>query len=159
MAGILSFSKQRWFQVLIIGAALFFGTEQALKFTNNINYVPTVILLGAFLVPATFVAYFYSQEQVLDKATHLAIPFSTITTSFLVGGVLGSVVAGFFEFTTLHVSNLSTLFSVAVIEEAAKLIFPVVIYLRGQYRSEADGLPASFAAWDLQRWKQWVTVW
>ena len=95
MTNIFGFVKQRWFQVLVVGAALFFATEQALKFTDNINYVPTVILLGAFLVPVTFVAYFYSQERFLDKANHLAIPFSLIATSFLVCGVIGSVVAGF----------------------------------------------------------------
>ena len=140
MPKVLKFVNQRWFQIFVVGAALFFGTEQALKFTNNINFVPTVILLGAFLVPATFVAYFYSQEQVMDKASHLAIPLSLIVTSFIVGGVIGSIVAGFFEYTTLRTSNISTLFSAALIEEAAKLIFPVVIFLQKRYRSEADGL-------------------
>ena len=140
MTKVLGFVSQKWVQILVIGAALFFGTEQALKFTNNINLVPTVILLGAFLVPATFVAYFYSQEQVLDKASHLAIPLSLIAITFLVGGIIGSVVAGFFEYTTLRTSSISTLFSAALIEEAAKLIFPVIIFIRGRYRSEADGL-------------------
>lgn len=140
MPKILQFTNQRWFQILIIGAALFFGTEQALKFTNNINLVPTVILLGAFLVPAAFVAYFYSQEQVMDKASHLAIPFSTVAICFLAGGVVGSIVAGFFEFTTLRTASISTLFSAAAIEEAAKLIFPLAIFLQKRYRSEADGL-------------------
>lgn len=140
MTKVLGFISQKWFQILVIGAVLFFGTEQALKFTGNINFVPTVILLGAFLVPATFVAYFYSQEQILDKASHLAIPLSLIAITFLVGGVIGSVVAGFFEYTTLRTSNISTLFSAALIEEAAKLIFPVIIFIRGRYRSKADGL-------------------
>lgn len=140
MTKALGFVNQRWFQILVIGAALFFGTEQALKFTNDITYVPTVILLGAFLVPATFVAYFYSQEQVLDKASHLEIPLSLVATCFLVGGVIGSLVAGFLEYTTLRSSSILILFGVGLIEEAAKLIFPVVIFLRGRYRSEADGL-------------------
>jgi hypothetical protein len=63
MTKIFAFMNQRWFQVLVIGAILFFGTEQALKFTNNINFVPTVILIGAFLVPVTMVTYFYSQSK------------------------------------------------------------------------------------------------
>jgi protease PrsW len=32
------------------------------------------------------------------------------------------------------------LFIVGLIEETAKLIFPVIIFIRGRYRSEADGL-------------------
>ena len=140
MPKVRQFINQKWFQILIIGAVLFFAAEQALKFTNNINFVPTVILLGAFLVPAAFVAYFYSQEQVLDKASHLAIPLSLVAACFLAGGVIGSVVAGFFEFTTLRVSSISTLLGAAAIEEAAKLIFPASIFLQRRYRSEADGL-------------------
>jgi RsiW-degrading membrane proteinase PrsW (M82 family) len=140
MPKVLGFVNQKWFQILTIGAALFFAAEQALKFTNNINFVPTVILLGAFLVPAAFVAYFYSQEQVLDKSSHLEIPLSLVAICFLAGGVVGSIVAGFFEYTTLRSSSISTLFSAALIEEAVKLIFPIVIFIRGRYRSEADGL-------------------
>jgi len=140
MPKVLGFINHKWFQILTIGAALFFAAEQALKFTNNINFVPTVILLGAFLVPAAFVAYFYSQEQVLDKSSHLEIPLSLVAICFLAGGVVGSIVAGFFEYTTLSSSSVSTLFSAALIEEAAKLIFPIVIFMRGRYRSEADGL-------------------
>jgi len=130
MPKVLGFINQKWFQILTIGAALFFAAEQALKFTNNINFVPTVILLGAFLVPAAFVAYFYSQEQVLDKSSHLEIPLSLVAICFLAGGVVGSIVAGFFEYTTLSSSSVSTLFSAALIEEAAKLIFPIVIFMR-----------------------------
>jgi protease PrsW len=140
MTKIRGFINQRWFQVLVIGAILFFGTEQALKFTNNINFVPTVILLGAFLVPVTMVAYFYSQEQVLDKTSHSGIPLSLVATCFLAGVVIGSVFAGFLEYTPLRSSNILILFVVGLIEETTKLIFPVIIFIRGRYRSEADGL-------------------
>jgi len=140
MTKIRGFVNQRWFQVLVIGAILFFGTEQALKFTNNINFVPTVILLGAFLVPVTMVTYFYGQEQALDKTSHSGIPLSLVATSFLAGGVIGSVFAGFLEYTTLRSSSILILFVVGLIEETAKLIFPVIIFIRGRYRSEADGL-------------------
>ncbi|MFY9812839.1 MAG: PrsW family intramembrane metalloprotease [Dehalococcoidales bacterium] len=140
MTKIFAFMNQRWFQVLVIGAILFFGTEQALKFTNNINFVPTVILIGAFLVPVTMVTYFYSQEQVLDKTSHSAVPLSLVATCFLVGGVIGSVFAGFIEYTTLRSSSILILFGVGLIEETTKLIFPVIMFIRGRYRSEADGL-------------------
>lgn len=140
MTKVFGFVNQRWFQVFLIGAILFFGTEQALRFTNNINFVPTVILIGAFLVPVTFVAYFYGQERTMDKKIHLEFPLPLIANSFLIGGVIGSVVAGFLEYSTLRTSNVLNLFGVAFIEEAAKLILPVVFFIQARYRSEADGL-------------------
>ena len=137
---ISRFLGQRWFQIFGIGVVLFFGTEQALKFTGNPNFVPTVILLGAFVVPAAFIAYFPTQEMALDRAAHTAVPFSLLVTCFLIGGVVGTVLAGSIESATLTTLNIPTLFGVSVIEEAAKLIFPVALFLRGRYRSEADGL-------------------
>lgn len=132
--------NQRWFQILGIGAVLFFGSEQALKATGNPNFVPTVILLGAFVVPAAFVAYFSTQESTLDRTAHQAVPLSLLITCFLIGGVIGTVLSGTIEYATLTSLNILTLFGVGAIEEAAKLIFPVVIFIRWRYRSEADGL-------------------
>lgn len=132
--------NQRWFQILGIGAVLFFGSEQALKATGNPNFVPTVILLGAFVVPAAFIAYFSTQERTLDRAAHTEVPFSLLVTCFLVGGVIGTVLSGTIEYATLTSFSIPALFGVGAIEEAAKLIFPVAVFLRGRYRSEADGL-------------------
>jgi RsiW-degrading membrane proteinase PrsW (M82 family) len=136
----LRFIQQRWFQILLGGVLLFFGAEQALKFTGNANFIPTVILLGAFVVPVAFVAYFYSKERAIDRATHAGVPLLLTSACFLLGGAIGVVTAGTLEYETL--SNLTpfALFGVGVIEEAAKLIFPLAIYLYARYRSEADGL-------------------
>lgn len=137
---ISRFLGQRWFQILGVGALLFFGSEQALKITGNPNFVPTVILLGAFVVPAAFIAYFSTQEIALDRAAHTAVPFSLLFSCFLIGGVIGTVLAGIIEYATLTHFSIPTLFGVAAVEEAAKLIFPIALFIRGRYRSEADGL-------------------
>ncbi len=50
--------SRTWFQIVLVGVVLFFGAEQALKLTGNINFVPTVILVGAFAIPLAMVAYF-----------------------------------------------------------------------------------------------------
>jgi len=134
------FIHQRWFQIFIVGLLLFFGAEQTLRFTSNPNFVPTVILLGAFVVPVTFVAYFYGQERQLDKKSHIETPLPLASACFLVGGTIGIIAAGFLEYETLQKLSISGLFGVGAIEEGAKLIFPVAIYIRGRYRSEADGL-------------------
>ncbi len=41
---------------------------------------------------------------------------------------------------TLRTLGIPQLFGVGLIEESAKLIFPVVVFIRRRYQSEADGL-------------------
>jgi protease PrsW len=45
--------RRRWLQILLSGLVLLFLVERTLIATSNPNYVPSVILLGAFLVPIT----------------------------------------------------------------------------------------------------------
>ncbi len=134
------FTQRRWFQVVIAGGALFFGAEQALKYTGDPNFFPTVILLGALVVPVAFVSYFYGQERRLDIKTHVENPLILAALCFIVGGAIGVIIAGILEYATLVKLGIGGLLGVAVIEEAAKLIFPVAIFIRGHYRSEIDGL-------------------
>jgi hypothetical protein len=51
----LSVGKRAWFQVLVTGAALFFIVHGAFLRTDNPNFVPTLIFLGAFVVPPSSV--------------------------------------------------------------------------------------------------------
>lgn len=65
---------------------------------------------------------------------------SLLATTFLVGGVLGVVVAAVLEWETLRSLSLPSLLGVGLVEESAKLLFPIFILLRGKYRHELDGL-------------------
>jgi RsiW-degrading membrane proteinase PrsW (M82 family) len=132
--------RRRWFQVLASGCILFFASEQALIYTGDINFVPVVIMLGAFVVPITFVTFFYSRERTLDRAVHGEQVLITAATCFLVGGAIGVVVAGFLEYATLRGAGPLGLFGVGLIEEAAKLLFPIALFIAATYKSEADGL-------------------
>ena len=136
----LRFVKSEWFRIFVVGTLVFFGAEQALRFTGDAVFVPMVLLVGAFIVPVTFVAFFYGQERAVDRLVHVEAPLRMVATCFLVGGVIGVVIAGFVEYATLTKFTVSSLFIVGLIEEGAKLIFPIAIYLRSHYRSEADGL-------------------
>jgi len=136
----LRFVKSEWFRIFAIGTLLFFAAEQALKYTGNPNFVPAVLILGALVVPVAFVAFFYGQERAVDKFTHAEAPLRTVVICFFVGGAVGVITAGVVEYETLTKLTIPNLFIVGLIEEGAKLIFPVAIYLRSRYRSEADGL-------------------
>ena len=130
----LHFVRHTWFLVLSAGLAVFLAMEAVLVVTDNINLLPTVILLGATLVPVTFVTYVYQRVRVKD------IPIETIAVTVFLGGAIGLILAGLLEYATLRELGFLQLLGVSTIEESAKLVIPVALYLRGRYRSEADGL-------------------
>ena len=130
----LEFVRHTWFLALAGGLALFLAMDVALVVTSNPNLMPTVILLGASLVPMTFVIYVYERVQVKN------VPVPTIAVIVFLSGAVGLLVAGLVEYATLRKLGFLQLLGVGVIEESAKLIIPVAVYLRGRYRSEADGL-------------------
>jgi RsiW-degrading membrane proteinase PrsW (M82 family) len=130
----LSFVQQTWFRVLFIGLVLFGITDAALFITNNPNLAPTVIVLGAFLVPVTFVLYLYQRFH------HREFSLNLLAMTFLFGGVVGLVVAAVLEWGTLRSLNVLSLLGVGAVEESAKLLLPIFIFLRGKYRHEVDGL-------------------
>jgi hypothetical protein len=53
--------RRGWFQIFVGGLILLCLVEWALVATGNPNYIPSVIVLGAFLVPVTFVSYLYER--------------------------------------------------------------------------------------------------
>jgi len=138
--------KSRWLQILVVGVLMFIATEQALRVTGNPNFIPVVLMLGSFIIPVVFVAYFFERERVYDQGIHRESPLIVAAICFLVGGVLGVVMAGVLEFQTLQRLSAVGLFGVGLIEEAVKLIFPVILFVRARYRSEADGLLFGVAA-------------
>ena len=45
---------RRWFQLFVGGLILLYLVQRKLLATQSINYVPSTLLLGAFLVPVAF---------------------------------------------------------------------------------------------------------
>jgi RsiW-degrading membrane proteinase PrsW (M82 family) len=131
---------QRWFQIAFGGILLFIVAEVAVIATGNALFLPTVILLGAFVIPVAFVAYFY--EYVRDRDISLPL----LTTCFMVGGIVGVIAAGLIEYGTLRSANVASLFAIGLIEETVKLIFPVIMFVMWKSQHEADGLLFGVAA-------------
>jgi RsiW-degrading membrane proteinase PrsW (M82 family) len=136
--------KHKWLWVGIGGILLFIAAEQALRFTGNPNFFPTVLLVGSFTIPVAFVTYIYERERRLDR--HSNSPLMTAALCFLVGGAVGVVAAGVVEYQTLKSLSAPALLGVGAIEEAAKLIFPIGLFLWASYRSEMDGILFGVAA-------------
>lgn len=135
-------NRRFWLVLLIVGLVLFFGAEQVLKYTGNRGFIPAIIFVGAFLVPVVFVTYSYEYEHISMKG----LPVGTVAACFLWGGALGVLIAAVLEFQVLRQLGVVQLFGVGIIEESAKLIWPLAIYLRGRFRAEADGVLFGIAA-------------
>jgi RsiW-degrading membrane proteinase PrsW (M82 family) len=130
----VSVLRRRWFQVFVSGLILLYLLERTLIATSNPNYIPSVILLGAFLVPVTFTTYLY------ERLPNWEVPLPTLAICFLWGGVLGTVVAGTLEYDVARALGFLPKLIIGLIEEGAKLIVPLVFYYLGRYRSEAAGI-------------------
>ncbi|HEX6709743.1 MAG TPA: PrsW family intramembrane metalloprotease [Rubrobacter sp.] len=125
---------RRWLRTFVAGLVLLYFTERVLVTTGNLNFVPSVILLGAFLVPVVFIAYLY------ERLPDWEVPVGPLVTCFLWGGAVGTLVAGTLEYDLLRSLGVFSLLGVGLIEESAKLIFPLIYFLAGRYRSEASGI-------------------
>jgi RsiW-degrading membrane proteinase PrsW (M82 family) len=126
--------KRGWLQILLSGLVLLLLVERTLIATSSPNYIPSVILLGAFLVPITFTTYLYERLPSWD------VPLSALAVCFLWGGVLGTVVAGTLEYDVARSLGFLPKLAIGLIEESAKLIVPLIFYFLGRYRSEAAGI-------------------
>jgi RsiW-degrading membrane proteinase PrsW (M82 family) len=104
---------------LLSGIVLLFLVERTLIATSNPNYAPSVILLGAFLVPITFETYLYERLPSWD------VSLPALAVCFLWGGVLGTVIAGTLEYDVARSLGFLPKLAIGLIEESAKLIVPL----------------------------------
>jgi RsiW-degrading membrane proteinase PrsW (M82 family) len=126
--------RHTWAAVLVVGGALYLGDERSLLTTQNPNLVPSVILLGAAVVPLAFVAFVFGRRLPFD------VPSGAVWATGLLSGLVGTVVAATLEFRTLHRLGTVPMLFVGLIEEAAKLLVPLAVLLLLRYRRPADGL-------------------
>ncbi|MEA2323042.1 MAG: protease PrsW [Solirubrobacteraceae bacterium] len=124
--------RHAWLQTLLRGSVLFIALDAAALATRNINLVPSVIVVGAFLGPVAFVIYVYERAP--------EVPLPTLLRCFVAGGLLGLAAAAVLEYRTLIELGALPAIAVGLIEETCKLIVPVAILLRWRYRREADGV-------------------
>ncbi|HET6707316.1 PrsW family intramembrane metalloprotease [Amycolatopsis sp.] len=125
--------RRVWLRMFLTGALLWVLAVVVTFVTGNPNLVPTVVLLGSFLVPVTFVAWAFGRRRSGEVTSELL--FST----FVAGGVLGVLAASLLESYLLHPS--AWLFAgVGLIEEAVKLVVLAVLTRHLRVKFATDGL-------------------
>jgi RsiW-degrading membrane proteinase PrsW (M82 family) len=107
-------SSRPWLRMFLGGLGLWLATVAVTFATGNANLVPTIILLGSFLVPVAFVTYAFGHA---DKV----VTAQRIFTAFVYGGVLGVLGASVLEAAFLRQPSGPAYVGVGLIEEAAKL--------------------------------------
>jgi protease PrsW len=123
----------RWWNVLGAGLALWIASVLITALTGNLNMIPTVVLLGSFLVPVTAMVWYLDHYE-----SPVATPRVVLST-FVVGGVLGVLAACLME--SWLASDRPLLYAaVGLIEEFAKLMALVFIARRLSRYVTRDGV-------------------
>ncbi|WP_336211969.1 PrsW family intramembrane metalloprotease [Nonomuraea sp. LPB2021202275-12-8] len=122
-----------WLKVFLTGLVLWVATVAVTTWTANSNLVPTVVLLGSFLVPVTFVLWAHERERSPDVTVELMFH------AFVVGGILGVLGASLLESWLIRPSILMFAL-VGLIEEAVKLAALAFVTRRMKRRTARDGL-------------------
>src|SRR4051812_2793087 len=90
-----TFGRWSWLRILSAGSLLFIILEKALEHTGNLNYIPSLLLVGTFTVPLAFCVFLYTRARLPG------VPVPTLVWCFIWGGVLGTVLAGYLEYNTI----------------------------------------------------------
>jgi RsiW-degrading membrane proteinase PrsW (M82 family) len=138
----LKANKKRsfWFRILILGFVIYLASLIAFASTGNPNLFPTIALVGNFLVPVSFVAFFY------ERRNRFNVSLISTALSFIFGGVLGTAAAAILEPHFIHSLSFNSAFIVGVIEESTKMIGVLLIAKRGKHTSGLDGIILGAAA-------------
>jgi len=129
-----------WVKVLLSGIGFYLLGLIALVMTGNPNLFPTVVMIGSFLIPVTYVAFFY------DRRYLSTISLPTIALAFVYGGLLGVFAASFLEPLLVSSLDFLTAFEIGLIEEFVKILGVLVIARHQRHDSEMDGLILGAAA-------------
>ncbi|MGE5224630.1 MAG: PrsW family intramembrane metalloprotease [Omnitrophica WOR_2 bacterium] len=129
-----------WWRVLLIAFGLYIVGIVLLVVTSNPNLYPTVTMLGSFMIPVAYVAFFYERRH-LSKLT-----LPTIALSFFYGGLLGTFAASVLEPLLVHNLDFLTAFQIGFIEEFVKILGVLVIARHRGHDSELDGVILGVAA-------------
>ncbi|MFE9658071.1 PrsW family intramembrane metalloprotease [Micromonospora sp. NPDC006431] len=129
----LTRSRRPWLRIFLVGLALWLATVVVTFLTGNPALVPTLVLLGSFLVPVTFVVWAFGRRETGELTPGL------ILSTFLAGGVIGVLAASLLESYLLRPSWWLFL-GVGLIEEAVKLGVLAFLTRHMHVKATRDGI-------------------
>jgi len=124
----------RWWAVLLIGLALWAAAVGAMYLTGNIILLPTIVLLGSFLVPVTAISWY------LDHDGSASLSPRRIVSAFIIAAVLGLIAASLLEFWLVYGNGPIGLLKVGFIEEFVKGAAIILLALGLRSYATRDGM-------------------
>jgi RsiW-degrading membrane proteinase PrsW (M82 family) len=124
----------RWWLVFPIGLALWIATVATAFFTLNLILLPTIVLLGSFLIPVTGVVWY------LDHDPSPALSPRRIFAAFIIAGVMGALAASLLEFWFVYGPGMLGNLKVGLIEEFVKGAAIVAFALGLRSYATRDGM-------------------
>ena len=124
----------RWWAVLLIGLALWAAAVGAMYLTGNIILLPTIVLLGSFLVPVTAISWY------LDHDGSASLSPRRIVSAFIIAAVLGLIAASLLEFWLVYGNGPIGLLKVGFIEEFVKGAAIILLALGLRSYTTRDGM-------------------
>jgi protease PrsW len=122
-----------WWAVFLIGLVMWAAAFGVARLTRNVILLPTIVLLGSFLVPVTAVIWY------LDHDPSPALSPRRILVAFIIAGTFGVLGASLLEYWLVSAGTVGAL-EVGVIEEAVKGAFIAVVALGIRSFHVRDGM-------------------
>jgi hypothetical protein len=132
--------KAFWLKILLTGAVMYVATLKVHQYTGNPYLVPTLVFVGNFLVPVSFVSFFYERRGIFS------VGMTDTALCFLYGGIIGTVTAALVEPFFMTPGNIRSSFIAGFIEELAKITGVIITARRRSYNSYKDGIILGAAA-------------
>lgn len=130
----------KWWKVMIIGLVTYVIGLGVLIITANPIIFPSVVILGNFLVPVTYVTFFYERKH------KSSVGMLKTAAGFFYGGFIGTFAAAVLEPIFIHSLNFTTAIIVGLIEEFTKFLGVLFILRRKQHKFILDGIILGAAA-------------
>lgn len=132
--------SNKWWKILFIGSITYVIGIAVLIVTQNPNIFPSVVMLGNFLIPVTYVTFFYERKHRRN------VRMFTTVASFFYGGFVGTFAASILEPIFIYNLNFRTALIVGLIEEFTKFLGVLFILRRKQHKLIIDGIILGAAA-------------
>ncbi len=139
--------RRLWKLMLGVGAVVWIVAAVITELTNDNILVPTVIIVGSFMVPVTVAAFALSR----DREGYLTT--EEVVLGFLAAGTLGVVTTALLE-TYLLPAAAGTFIAVGFVEEVGKGLVLLAVAHQVHHREPRDGMVlgavvgAGFAAFE-----------
>ena len=130
----LRFYRHRWFKVWIAMIALSTALIAVIETVGNQAVLPAAFFYGAAAGPIALLVAIHDRTGIGNS-----VPGMTLIGMFLFGGGVALMIGGYFDSLLITSKNGPTILRVGWIEEAAKIVPPLAVALKGRYLTKAAG--------------------